>query len=63
VRLVIIGAIAGMAGYWLGSMFNSGALLELPYIFIALVLAALAIEERTAASASATPATEQAVVS
>jgi O-antigen ligase len=63
VRLMIIGAIAGMAGYWLGSMFNSGALLELPYIFIALVLAALAIEERTAASASATPATEQAVVS
>lgn len=45
-RVVELGVVTGMAGYWVGSIFNSGALLEVPYVCIALLLAAVAMRER-----------------
>lgn len=36
---VFLGVFTGMAGYWFASLFNSGALIEMPYLFMALLIA------------------------
>ena len=38
-----IGALAGIPGYWLASMFSSGALVESSYVMVVAACAALAI--------------------
>ncbi len=39
--IVITGVLCGMPGYWIASMFNSGALVEIPYLCMALTVAAV----------------------
>lgn len=40
VATVCVGLLAGIPGYWFASLFNSGALIELPYLLLAFALAA-----------------------
>lgn len=41
VSVVTLAFLAGIPGYWLASCFNSGALIEIPYVFVALAIAAI----------------------
>lgn len=45
--VVFLTAAAGLSGYWLSSMFSSGALLESSYTIAALGLSAFAVLQRT----------------
>lgn len=38
-QTIALGCLAGIPGYWLASQFNSGALVEVPYIVVGLALA------------------------
>jgi O-antigen ligase len=39
------GTLASLLAYWLASLFNSGSLIEIPYIVVALAIAMVGIEE------------------
>ncbi len=44
-RIVQIGILAGIPGYWASSMFSSGALIEAPYLLMAIGIVSLYIYE------------------
>ncbi len=52
-RMVMTAVLCGVPGYWVGSLFNSGALNESPYICIALTLAAIAFQDSASRDAAA----------
>lgn len=44
-RVVQLGVLAGLPGYWLASMFSSGALIESPYLLVVIGIVSLYVLE------------------
>ena len=55
-RVMSLACLAAIPAYWAASLFNSGALVEVPYLFVALMIAIAAQSCRASWSAAGDPA-------